>query len=327
MSDNPIFISVILPVYNTAGFLGQCMDSVLGCDRRVELEVILVDDGSTDGSGALCDDYAARDGRVRVLHKGNGGASSARNAGIRAARGEYLLFVDSDDSVRPGALAEIARRTKAEGERDVILLTADRVLKNGSVKPFSYRYRKDRIDGKSSDAVLKYLTELSHYPVSPCIKLLSRRFAMEHGLFFSEGMACCEDVDHTYSVLLAAKSFNYDETPYYLAREREGSVMTSPQNAQRRLDTTLRILAQWADAARSSPHGPVILAFLAAQYLYACVLYAELPTCARSEYNRKVQAFSWLLAHGVNRMFSVMWLCYKTLGLGFLSWLIKKYMG
>ncbi|MBR3683447.1 MAG: glycosyltransferase family 2 protein [Lachnospiraceae bacterium] len=93
-------LSVIVPVYNTKAYLGKCVQSI--CNQTYEnLEIILVDDGSTDGSGIACDTLAATDKRIKVIHKENGGSSSARNVGIRAARGKYIGFVDSDDYIEP----------------------------------------------------------------------------------------------------------------------------------------------------------------------------------------------------------------------------------
>ena len=93
-------ISIIIPVYNKEAELSQCLDSVLGQSYPL-LELLLVDDGSTDGSAALCEEYAAKDSRVRVIRKENGGASSARNLGIEEAQGEYIGFVDADDWIEP----------------------------------------------------------------------------------------------------------------------------------------------------------------------------------------------------------------------------------
>ena len=84
-------VSIIVPVYNVKPYLNRCVDSLLGQSYQ-NMELLLVDDGSTDGSGTLCDEYAAQDARVRVLHKKNGGLSNARNAGVDAAAGEYLSF-------------------------------------------------------------------------------------------------------------------------------------------------------------------------------------------------------------------------------------------
>lgn len=95
MSTTPL-ISVIVPVYNVEGYLRQCLDSIVE-QTYPYLEIILVDDGSTDSSGGICDEYAQRDTRIRVIHKANGGLSSARNAGMDVMTGEFVSFVDSDD--------------------------------------------------------------------------------------------------------------------------------------------------------------------------------------------------------------------------------------
>ena len=107
-------ISVIVPVYRTEALLPRCMDALLGQDFT-DFELIAVDDGSPDNSGALLDEYAARDGRVRVIHRENGGLSAARNSGIEAARGAYLAFVDSDDWVEPTFLSAMFEALTEEG--------------------------------------------------------------------------------------------------------------------------------------------------------------------------------------------------------------------
>ena len=91
-------ISVNIPVYNTEKYLHRCIDSVLAQTYQ-DLELLLIDDGSKDSSGAICDEYAAQDARVKVFHKENGGVSSARNVGLDHAQGEWITFVDSDDYI------------------------------------------------------------------------------------------------------------------------------------------------------------------------------------------------------------------------------------
>lgn len=91
-------ISVIVPVYNVENYLRNCLDSIVN-QKYSDIEIILVDDGSKDGSGYICDDYASKDSRIKVLHKENGGVSKARNAGIDLAQGEFLSFIDGDDTI------------------------------------------------------------------------------------------------------------------------------------------------------------------------------------------------------------------------------------
>ena len=95
-NENVPKISVIMPVYNVQEFVGKAIESVLGQTLK-EFEFLIVDDGSTDKSGEICDKYAAKDKRIRVIHKENGGAPTARNVAIEIAKGEYLYFIDSDD--------------------------------------------------------------------------------------------------------------------------------------------------------------------------------------------------------------------------------------
>lgn len=99
-------VSVVVPVYNVEQYLDQCVQSI--CDQSYDnLEIILVDDGSTDSSGKMCDQWGSRDGRIKVIHKSNGGLSDARNVGIKSARGEYLCFIDSDDLVTEDLISHL----------------------------------------------------------------------------------------------------------------------------------------------------------------------------------------------------------------------------
>ncbi len=98
-------ISIIVPVYKVEKYIHQCIDSILK-QTFTDIELILVDDGSPDSCGKICDEYAVKDRRVKVIHKENGGLSDARNTGVKCAKGEYISFVDSDDWIAPNALEE-----------------------------------------------------------------------------------------------------------------------------------------------------------------------------------------------------------------------------
>ena len=110
-------ISVIIPVYNAEPFLAACLDSVLGQTHR-DLEILLINDGSTDSSGAICDRYAAMDSRIQVLHQENGGVSRARNRGLELASGELISFIDSDDTMEPD-MYELLVRLMLEHDADI----------------------------------------------------------------------------------------------------------------------------------------------------------------------------------------------------------------
>ena len=127
-NENPL-ITVIIPIYNIMDCLERCVSSVCAQTYR-NLEILLVDDGSTDGTGALCDRLAERDGRIRVFHKENGGSSSARNLGLQKARGEYLGFVDSDDFIEPDMYERLMEHVKAGGY-SIVQASRDEIDENG----------------------------------------------------------------------------------------------------------------------------------------------------------------------------------------------------
>lgn len=126
------FVSVIVPVYNIEDYLKRCIDSILA-QTYENFELLLVDDGSTDKSGAICDSYLEKDERVRVFHKANGGSSSARNMAILEAKGEYLSFVDSDDYVEPDFL-------------ECLVAPIERAIKQESKAPLMVQVGRDEID-------------------------------------------------------------------------------------------------------------------------------------------------------------------------------------
>lgn len=129
MNENKPFFSVIVPVYNVEKYLHRCVDSILA-QSYSDFEVLLVDDGSIDKSGAISDDYALKDNRIRVFHQANAGVSAARNKGIDEAKGEYVIFVDSDDYLLVDRLLHVWNNTK--GHPDVISVDKDAVLCLGS---------------------------------------------------------------------------------------------------------------------------------------------------------------------------------------------------
>ncbi len=123
MKDLKPKISVIIPVYNVENYLRECVDSVLN-QTFSDYEIILVDDGSTDISGKICDKYAVKDDRVNVIHKKNGGLSNARNVGLKKAVGEYIYFLDSDDYIKTDALEKLYNTAISE-KADVVFFDGD----------------------------------------------------------------------------------------------------------------------------------------------------------------------------------------------------------
>lgn len=212
-----ILVSVIVPVYNVEEYLARCVDSILTQSYR-NLEVILVDDGAKDSSGMICDDYAGKDPRVRVIHKENGGLSSARNAGIDVARGDWLEFVDSDDWIEPDAVEKmlcLALDCETElvvgGRWDVSAKTGEK--KKGLCPP-----RQEVISGEE---MVRRIFRWDNCDSSACDKLFSRRLFRE--VRFPEGVIC-EDVPVMYRIVLDAGRVALLDKPIYNYYHRSGSI-------------------------------------------------------------------------------------------------------
>lgn len=214
-------ISVIVPVFNVAGYLPQCVDSILSQDYG-NLEVILIDDGSTDGSGEICDRYAALDSRVRAIHQKNGGAAAAKNAGLQLATGEYLAFADSDDYLEPGAYGFLMKILLENG--------ADAV--QGS---FREVYRNRAEEQRISEEILEGYDYLLRFPKDfSCALLWNKlyRRALFDGVFFEEGHKI-DDEYFTYQGFLQPRKVVRADRIVYNYRKRASSVMSSPESAER----------------------------------------------------------------------------------------------
>ena len=176
-------ITIIVPVYNTEKYLHRCIDSILA-QTFTDFELLLVDDGSKDNSGTICDEYAAKDSRVRVFHKENGGVSSARNLGLDNAQGEWITFVDSDDWLEKNALYNLIVINNADLIIGAMHFEHDNVI---GVFPDIRR-----LEGRMLDLLLA--ENIDHHSISgPCAKLFKRSIINNNLLRFSESLTFGED--------------------------------------------------------------------------------------------------------------------------------------
>ncbi len=226
-------VSVIVPVHNTEIFLQQCLDSVLA-QPGVALELICVDDGSTDGSGRLVDDYAARDERIHVIHQANAGLSAARNAGIEAATGRYLCFLDSDDYWRIDALADLVRRADTQ-DLDVLMFDAVSLREEGVDDKLwddyrDYYVRQSRDGVRTGVELLAAMKADREYRASACLYLVRRQLVTDAGLRFYPGIAY-EDNLFSFGLMLQAERASHTQTALYARRVRPGSIVTTGTRA------------------------------------------------------------------------------------------------
>lgn len=214
-------VSVIIPVYNVEKYLRQCVDSVLNQTYQ-NIEVILVDDGSPDHCPEICDDYAQKDIRVKVLHKDNGGLSSARNAGVEMATGEYGIFIDSDDYWKTENGLEVLINRVEDHCTDVLSFGYEKYDEESKVA-VPYFQESIEFDYQLGNKVrqLDELTRKNLYIASACNKLI--RMSILRGVTFEQGMVS-EDVEWCARLMTEADSFDFVNLNFYCYRQRSGSI-------------------------------------------------------------------------------------------------------
>ncbi len=236
-------LSIIIPVYNISAYLEECVQSVLR-QTFTDYEIILVDDGSTDGSSELCDEIAQQENkeqrtknkeRIRVIHKENGGLSDARNAGLRAAEGEYIHFLDGDDYYTTDRDLEILVDALYTLGRPDILLFCRRDVYESRVKSQEPRIHDERLYNvefinscESVTEIFRHLLTTQRFNMSACFQLLRREMLIENDIFFTKGLRN-EDID--WSIVLwqkvkTIKAINYGAYSY---RHRSDSITTTYQ--------------------------------------------------------------------------------------------------
>ncbi|MGC5232031.1 bifunctional glycosyltransferase/CDP-glycerol:glycerophosphate glycerophosphotransferase [Streptomyces albogriseolus] len=216
--------SVIVPVHHVQGYLHACLDSVLGQSYR-DLEVIAVDDRSPDGCGAILDDYAARDARVRVLHlEENVGLGRARNAGMPHATGDHLLFLDSDDTLTPGALRALADRLDETGDPDVLVFDYARTYWWGGTRRNVLAHVLAGAAGSTFTAAER--PEILDLLMVVWNKVYRRDFVEREGFTFPPGYY--EDTPWTFPVLLSAERIaTLDRICLYYRQRRQGNILST----------------------------------------------------------------------------------------------------
>lgn len=208
-------ISIIVPVYNVEKYLEECVDSIINQTYK-NLEIILVDDGSTDNSGKICDEYKEKDNRIVVIHKKNGGLSSARNEGMKYAKGAYLQFVDSDDYMDNDMVEMLYNMIITESAD--ISMCSHYILKNGNIY-------SDATNGKYVFSNEEALEELL---LDRTIRFYAWNKLFRKELFedvcYPEGRLF-EDILAMPEVFAKAKKIAFEDVPKYYYRQREGSIL------------------------------------------------------------------------------------------------------
>lgn len=235
-----IVISIVVPVFNVEKELDRCISSLLN-QTYSQIEVILVDDGSWDNSSSMCDKYAESDDRVIVIHKENGGLSSARNEGLKRATGKYIMYVDSDDFIE----LDTCERFLEYADDDVdFVVGVGKLIKNETQHMLKH---SNIIPGKkyeAKDFAIKSIKN-AEWHASACLNLYSRKYLLNNKLFYKEGILY-EDTYMLPDLYLRARCIVYMDYPFYNYIIRENSIMTS-ENILEKQRMCINTYNRWFD--------------------------------------------------------------------------------
>lgn len=321
-------LSFILPIYNVEAYLPQCVDSILS-QATDDCEIILVDDGSPDGCGKICDDYAAKYDIVKVIHKENGGLGDARNAGMEAASGEYIAFVDSDDYIEAGTVEKLLEWICNE-PADICFLELSKVFPDGKREPMGEELDRASIRGKSPESVLEFLAARPKFPGSACGKLYRRAFLEGQGLRFPDDRRLSEDLIFCLNGYQSAGSFDYLDFPFYCYRQSRCGSITNNITAKYYFDTSLFVTEVAQRFSKDRKPAGETAAFMLSFGAYEFAILVWQAVLLQQEDREQARAFlkeySWILRYGRTGKTKLVRLAVKVLGLDGAAKLLNWYM-
>lgn len=307
-----MIFSIIIPVYNVELYLDECVKSVLNQSFQ-DYELFLIDDGSTDSSGAICDKWAERDARIKVIHQTNGGLSSARNTGIARVSGTYIIFLDSDDYwLYTSVLDDIFERVCVT-QPDVLVFNH----KKNYGGTFSKTYFRESLrmpTNLSSASSEKYIFEHDLWTACAWNKVVNARLFYGGRLRFRENITA-EDVDWCYRLALEADRFDFLNINVVAYRQRESSISGSV-NADKIQCLLINILtcldlSKTTEAAKSRQ----LMGYISFQYGTLLYGYAMLrKSMEKQSMLRKIKELKYLLDYSNNRKIRLIRFFYKCVG-------------
>lgn len=326
MEKDPL-VSVIIPVYNRIYFLEQCVCSVLSQTYKF-VEIILVDDGSTDGSSLLCDSLAVKKSRIHVIHKENGGPSDARNTGLLRAKGKYILFLDSDDFwVSDDDLQLLVSRIEAE-ESDFLCFNCSYFYSDKDTYVPWKAFDAELLLGVDKDQAIISLVRSGVFPMSPCLKIINRSFLNDNRIFFEKDLSS-EDIPWFLDLIRKAQKIGFLNQYMYAYRKGVSNSISSTFSEKQYndlkyiLETELsKIQAEpWAVDVKNA-----FFSFLAYEYCILLGLTSFFPLNVRKVRLKELEQSVWLLDYHLNPKVEKVHTVQKKIGLNITSYLLKIYL-
>lgn len=260
-------ISIIVPVYNVQKELNRCVKSLINQSYR-NIEIILVDDGSTDESSKICDDWVKQDDRIAVIHKQNGGLSDARNVGLKKAMGDYVLYIDSDDYIELDACENFI---KAALEEEVDIIVGNAIIEKPNESTILGHYATPCGTIYDPSTFIKKAIKAGEWYAPAWLNMYRREYLLVNNLFFKQNRYF-EDTQILPKVFLSAKKITCIDKVFYHYVIRENSIMTSSRNEKKVYDA-IQNLREWKcyfDDVQDKELQKYLYGMLTKMYLYEC---------------------------------------------------------
>lgn len=321
MTHNEKMMSIIVPVYNVEKWLSQCIESIINQSYK-NLEIILINDGSTDRSGDICRLYESRDSRIRLLEQQNQGLSISRNHGIEASQGQYIMFVDSDDFLCDTDIVEKFVNILNSETCDFIYTTYCRFNDSNSdyITEMLPLYIEDNyIESHTAIEVFSELLKRDSYHHAAYLKICRREFLIKHHLYFKEGIYH-EDADWTPKLFYYANKICVYKDPYYMRRMRENSIMTSEdvKFIVRKLKDRMKIaqdLVEFFDKIEEQEAKEIIMNDFIRMYWGDLISLINLKSIDKEEKLKIIKSTFNILGLSSNQKYQVMYRIMKWIGI------------
>ena len=318
--------SIIVPVYNVEQYLAECVESVLA-QTFTDWEMILVDDGSPDNCPRLCDEWAGKDARIKVVHKKNGGASSARNVGIRESGGEYILFLDSDDFYNDKDALKTFDNKLKENETDVLIFgCTDFNMNTGKTIVSRTGYDLDLIGKHNYIDTLHYLLSSKMIPGGVYIFCTKRKLILNCGIWFKEGIQD-EDYDFILNVFTSCNTLSAIDKPFYSYRNGRKNSVTGTSNLKMIWGTEYAV-NHWLDRSKQIENAVIkkdILNYIAFVYSTGFVVCGRMKCKARKEALAIMKKYKFVLQYGYWKKTKIIKWAVRLLGMPLFSVLSVPY--
>lgn len=228
MDENGVLFSVIVPAYQVENYIGQCIESLIPqCETNSE--IIIVDDGSTDKSGMIADEYTKNYKFIKVIHQENKGQSEARNVGIHHAKGMYCIFVDGDDMLCEGAMDSLKKCIVEKQNPEVIIHRGKQIDSAGEIKECSYWFDETQMRTLSISAAFNKIQKMPELWFTPWLISVRVDYIRKNNFYFAKGLTH-EDEEWVPKILLNTNKVAYHNNCFYCYRiDREGSTTKSPR--------------------------------------------------------------------------------------------------